>query len=175
MKRTVRVTFDGEVLRPEQPLDLAPNERYQVTIEDVLHEEEVQSQSGPLAKYASYAQDVGEYKPTKPCESPHLPGRGEIDDGTASEHEPAGEVGRESAPALLQGSAATATNPGGADSTEQHHHVTVGEIAPADETSHEASEDDSRPLMRYLRLARSLGVTDLAEQHDHYLYGTPKR
>jgi len=28
---------------------------------------------------------------------------------------------------------------------------------------------------RILNRARDLGVGDLAEQHDHYLYGTPKR
>ena len=34
MARTVIVTFDGEVLRPEEPLNLAPNTRYCVSIED---------------------------------------------------------------------------------------------------------------------------------------------
>ena len=34
MRRSVRVLFDGEVLRPEEPLDLTPNGRYVVTIED---------------------------------------------------------------------------------------------------------------------------------------------
>jgi hypothetical protein len=28
---------------------------------------------------------------------------------------------------------------------------------------------------RILERTRDLGVGDLAEQHDHYLYGTPKR
>lgn len=32
-----------------------------------------------------------------------------------------------------------------------------------------------RPLRRYAALAQDLGVEDLAAQHDHYLYGTPKR
>lgn len=33
MQRTIRVVFDGEVLRPEEPLDLMPNGRYLVSIE----------------------------------------------------------------------------------------------------------------------------------------------
>jgi len=76
MQQTVRVLFDGEVLRPEEPLDLEPNTRYTVTIET-------------------------------------------SEDGVAD---------------------------------------------PAE-----------RPLRRYAALARDLGVMDLAAQHDHYLYGTPKR
>ena len=32
MALTIRVVFDGEVLRPEEPLDLQPNRRYAVTI-----------------------------------------------------------------------------------------------------------------------------------------------
>jgi hypothetical protein len=31
------------------------------------------------------------------------------------------------------------------------------------------------PFDRILALAQDLGVPDLAEQHDHYLYGHPKR
>lgn len=77
MKRTVDVIYDGEVLRPQEPLDLEPNARYRVTIE------------------------------VEPARSA-----------------PAG------APQSLQ---------------------------------------------RILELAQDLGVPDLAEQHDHYLYGSPKR
>jgi len=33
MKRNVAVFYDGEVPRPDQPLDLAPHTRYVVTIE----------------------------------------------------------------------------------------------------------------------------------------------
>jgi hypothetical protein len=78
MMRTVDMIFDGEVLRPEQPLDLQPNDRYRVTIE------------------------------------------------------PAAEP---------------------------------------------ASPPDGMPdLFRWIIAnARDLGVDDLAEQHDHYLYGLPKR
>lgn len=35
MKRTVTATFDGEVLRPDEPLDLAPNTRVRITIEAI--------------------------------------------------------------------------------------------------------------------------------------------
>jgi hypothetical protein len=30
-------------------------------------------------------------------------------------------------------------------------------------------------FLRILERARDLGIGDLAEQHNHYLYGTPKR
>jgi hypothetical protein len=44
-----------------------------------------------------------------------------------------------------------------------------------DEQTPVASEDEF-PLMRYLKLAQDLDLpSDFAEQHDHYLYGTPKR
>lgn len=77
MQRSIRVIFDGEVLRPEEPLDLTPNGRYLVSIQE----------SPP--------------EPTKP-----------------------------DAPGML---------------------------------------DD------LLDLVTEFGVSDLAAQHDHYLYGTPKR
>lgn len=80
MKRTVRAVFDGEVLRPQEPLDLEPNGVYQVTIEAEAPEPE------------------------------------------------------------------------------------------------EPVDEEKYPLMKYLRLARDLDLpSDFAEQHDHYLYGTPKR
>jgi hypothetical protein len=43
-------------------------------------------------------------------------------------------------------------------------------IQPADS---ELQPKDS--LLRILGLARDLGVSDLAEQHDHYLYATTKK
>jgi hypothetical protein len=33
MTRTVRATFDGEVLRPEEPLPIEPNTSVQITVE----------------------------------------------------------------------------------------------------------------------------------------------
>ena len=83
MKRMVSVFYDGEVLRPEQPLDLAPQTRYVVTIEA----------------------------------APAVP-------------TPAPEPAPEPAPGIL---------------------------------------DD------ILDLSAHFGIPDLAAQHDHYLYGLPKR
>ena len=34
MQRTLEVTYDGKVLLPETPLDLEPNRRYTISIED---------------------------------------------------------------------------------------------------------------------------------------------
>ena len=36
MSRTVEAIFDGEVLRPDEPLDLEPNTRVRVTVEEKL-------------------------------------------------------------------------------------------------------------------------------------------
>jgi hypothetical protein len=77
MQQTLRVIFDGEVFRPEEPVDLEPNAHYEITVTAV--------------------DSVG------------------------------------------------------------------------------APNGEARPLRRYAALAQDLGVTDLAAQHDHYLYGTPKR
>jgi predicted DNA-binding antitoxin AbrB/MazE fold protein len=33
MTRTVTATFDGEVLRPDEPVDLEPNTKVRITIE----------------------------------------------------------------------------------------------------------------------------------------------
>ncbi|HZO88958.1 MAG TPA: antitoxin family protein [Chthonomonadaceae bacterium] len=35
MSQTVEAIFDGEVFRPETPLDLRPNTRYRITIESL--------------------------------------------------------------------------------------------------------------------------------------------
>ena len=35
MSRTVQAVFDGEVLRPEEPLDLEPQTQVQITIETI--------------------------------------------------------------------------------------------------------------------------------------------
>jgi predicted DNA-binding antitoxin AbrB/MazE fold protein len=34
MSRTIEAVFDGEVLRPEEPLELQPNTRVRITIEE---------------------------------------------------------------------------------------------------------------------------------------------
>ena len=43
------------------------------------------------------------------------------------------------------------------------------------ETVTEPAESAGHVLQSLLALATDLGVTDLAEQHDHYLYGVEKR
>ena len=43
-------------------------------------------------------------------------------------------------------------------------------IQPAD-----SKLEPQNSLLRIRDLARDLGVSDLAEQHDHYLYATPKK
>ena len=84
MSRTITVIFDGEVLRPTEPLDLAPDTEYRVTIDG-----------------------TGE----------------EVDQAVDKENDPYAD----------------------------------------------------RPLMRFLGITINSGRGDFAEQHDHYLYGTPKR
>jgi hypothetical protein len=59
MKRTVNVVFDGEVLRPEEPLDLEPNGCYQVTIEDAADQAKaVGEPPGILGRIAALARDL---------------------------------------------------------------------------------------------------------------------
>lgn len=53
MARTLHVTFDGKVLRPEEPVDLKLNTRYVVTIE---HEEEKSDFLDTLVKLAGTAE-----------------------------------------------------------------------------------------------------------------------
>ncbi len=77
MARTLTVLYDGEVLRPEESLDLQPNTRYRITIEE--------------------------------------------------------------------------------------------------DSARTAVDEMPAVFRRILERSRDLGVGDLAEQHDHYLYGTPKR
>ena len=60
MGKTVRAVFDGEVLRPEEPLNLKPNTRYTVTIEP----EEPETTQGdneeyPLTAIRKLATDMG--------------------------------------------------------------------------------------------------------------------
>ena len=35
--------------------------------------------------------------------------------------------------------------------------------------------EDVHPLVFLAKLAQPTGIPDLADQHDHYIYGTPKR
>lgn len=36
-------------------------------------------------------------------------------------------------------------------------------------------DDDVNVFENIIKMAENLGIEDLAENHDHYLYGTPKR
>lgn len=60
MAQTVRATFDGEVLRPEQPVDLQPNTTYMVTIERAAPvEEDAGDDVYPLTAIGRLATDMG--------------------------------------------------------------------------------------------------------------------
>lgn len=48
------------------------------------------------------------------------------------------------------------------------YQITIADGAPA-------PSEDEFPLTRFLDLSIESGRGDFAEQHDHYLYGTPKR
>jgi hypothetical protein len=50
----------------------------------------------------------------------------------------------------------------------------------ADDDAHDdatttSGQDEKHPLAKFTKYAIDTGISDLAEQHDHYLYGTPKR
>lgn len=60
MAKTVRVIFDGEVLRPEGPIDLKPNARYSVTIASEEEGEKTGTEGiYPLTEILKLATDVG--------------------------------------------------------------------------------------------------------------------
>ena len=60
MVRTVRAVFDGEVLRPEQPVDLRPNATYLVTIErEAAAEDSEGEETYPLTEIGRLATDMG--------------------------------------------------------------------------------------------------------------------
>ncbi len=56
MARTVTVIFDGEVLRPTEPLDLEPNTEYRVTIDDV---QAADLNARPLMRFLDITIDTG--------------------------------------------------------------------------------------------------------------------
>src|SRR5574341_110678 len=58
MPKTLRVIFDGDVLRPERAVDLQPNTWYVVTIE---REEGEKAEEGtyPLSQILAFATDMG--------------------------------------------------------------------------------------------------------------------
>jgi hypothetical protein len=62
MNRTLQATFDGQVLRPDEPLELQPNTRVRVTIELVDDDERVAWTSfSAQGLAAAYGEDEPEY------------------------------------------------------------------------------------------------------------------
>lgn len=60
MAKSVRAVFDGEVLRPEEPVDLKPNARYVVTIEREEEGKETGEKGAyPLTEILRLATDMG--------------------------------------------------------------------------------------------------------------------
>ncbi|HLH26292.1 MAG TPA: antitoxin family protein [Chloroflexota bacterium] len=60
MAQTVRATFDGEVLRPERPVDLQPNTTYVITIErEAPIAESAADEVYPLTVIGRLATDMG--------------------------------------------------------------------------------------------------------------------
>lgn len=59
MQRSVHVVFDGDVLRPEEPLDLRPNGRCRVTIEAEAPVEADERETGILDGLDDLAVDFG--------------------------------------------------------------------------------------------------------------------
>jgi len=69
MTKTVRAVFDGEILRPEGPVDLEPNVRYLVTIERQEGGEEAgQEGTYPLTEILRLATDMGVTESRPPAE-----------------------------------------------------------------------------------------------------------
>ena len=58
MAKTLRALFDGEVLRPDVPVDLKPNTRYVVTVEREDSETPSDEATYPLP-ILGYATDMG--------------------------------------------------------------------------------------------------------------------
>jgi hypothetical protein len=58
MAKTLRAIFDGEVLRPEESVDLEPNTWYVVTIERD-EEKKMEEETYPLTKILTLATDMG--------------------------------------------------------------------------------------------------------------------
>lgn len=58
MKRTVEAIYDGEVLRPQGPLDAEPNRRYRVTVEDVDPVDVAMDEERPLLRILALAREL---------------------------------------------------------------------------------------------------------------------
>lgn len=60
MAKSIRAIFDGQVLRPEEPINLKPNSRCIVTIEpEVEQKAQAEGETYPLSTIASLATDMG--------------------------------------------------------------------------------------------------------------------
>ena len=62
MALAVRAVFDGQVLRPEQPIDIEPGTTYVVTIEGEApadHDPPAEAEPYPLTEIARLAVDMG--------------------------------------------------------------------------------------------------------------------
>lgn len=142
MMRTVEVVFDGDALRPSRPLALQPKGRYRAKLE----ERAVSNATGdPLCDWLLRVADRAE----------HLGGGG-LRMTRSVEVIYDGEVLRPQEPLDLE---------------PNTRHLIIIESEP----STGAPVTVPRAIGRILARAKPLGVPDLAEQHDHYLHGTPKR
>ena len=60
MVKTLRVVFDGQALRPEEPVDLKPNARYMVTIDREEEGPKIDKEEPyPLTEILKLATDMG--------------------------------------------------------------------------------------------------------------------
>ncbi|MGH2584370.1 MAG: antitoxin family protein [Dehalococcoidia bacterium] len=59
MARTVTATYDGEVLRPQEPIDLEPNKSYRVTIEEDVEQPQAHEMPEVFRRILARARDLG--------------------------------------------------------------------------------------------------------------------
>jgi hypothetical protein len=59
VRRTITVIFDGEVLRPQEPVELERNVRYCVTIDESIDKDQESQEPGMLDGILALAQDLG--------------------------------------------------------------------------------------------------------------------
>lgn len=59
MARTLSVIYDGEVLRPQEPVDLEPNTAYRITIEDDAGEPGTDGMPEVFRRILERARDLG--------------------------------------------------------------------------------------------------------------------
>jgi predicted DNA-binding antitoxin AbrB/MazE fold protein len=59
MAQTVTVIYDGQVLRPQEPIDLEPNATYRVTIEEDTRQTEVDVMPEVFRRIVERARDLG--------------------------------------------------------------------------------------------------------------------